>query len=57
MQQTKIEQNTKKLIEFVSSKFEAGEIDNNSLVELFKHTGIYLNLKTAEATWINKYTV
>lgn len=46
MEQSKIQENTTKLIDFVSRKFEAGELDNNSLVELFKHTGIYLNLQT-----------
>jgi hypothetical protein len=46
MEHSKIQENTKKLIDFVSRKFEAGEIDNSSLVELFKHTGIYLNLQT-----------
>jgi hypothetical protein len=46
MQQTKIQENTKKLIQFVSTKFESGELDNNSLVELFKQTAIYLNLQT-----------
>jgi hypothetical protein len=46
MQQVKIQENTKKLIQFVSTKFESGELDNNSLVELFKQTAIYLNLQT-----------
>lgn len=46
MEQSKIQENTTKLIDFVSRKFKAGELDNNSLVELFKHTGIYLNLQT-----------
>lgn len=46
MEKTKIQENTKKLIDFVSRKFEAGELDNDSLVELFKHTGAYLNLQT-----------
>jgi hypothetical protein len=46
MEQAKIQENTQKLIDFVSRKFEAGELDNSSLVELFKHTGAYLNLKT-----------
>jgi hypothetical protein len=46
MEQSKIQENTNKLIEFVSRKFESGELDNNSLVELFKHTGNYLNLQT-----------
>lgn len=45
-EQSKIQENTRKLIDFVSRKFEAGELDNSSLVELFKHTGAYLNLKT-----------
>ena len=46
MEQAKIQENTAKLIDFVSRKFEAGELDNNTLVELFKHTGRYLNLQT-----------
>ena len=46
MENAKVQENTKKLIEFVSRKFESGELDNNSLVELFKHTGNYLNLQT-----------
>jgi hypothetical protein len=41
-----IQENTKKLIDFVCRKFTAGELDNNSLVELFKATGAYLNLQT-----------
>lgn len=44
--QATIQANTEKLIAFVSRKFEAGELDNNSLIELFKHTGAYLNLQT-----------
>jgi len=44
--ETLINSNTQKLISFVATKFEAGELDNNSLVELFKSTGAYLNLKT-----------
>lgn len=46
MQQSKIQENTTKLIDFVCRKFEAGELDNSSLVELFKRTGMYLNLQT-----------
>ena len=46
MEQTKIQQNTRKLIEFISRKFETGELDNNSLVEVFKSNGRYLNLMT-----------
>ena len=43
---TKTQENTKKLIEFISRKFETGELDNNSLVEVFKANGRYLNLQT-----------
>lgn len=46
MEQIKIQENTDKLIAFVRRKFEAGELNNNSLVELFKDMGLYLNLKT-----------
>lgn len=46
MEEAKIQENTQKLIDFVSRKFEAGELNNSSLVELFKHTGRYLNLQT-----------
>lgn len=46
MEQSEIQENTKKLIDFISRKFEAGELNNNSLVELFKHAGAYLNLQT-----------
>jgi hypothetical protein len=46
MDKAKIQENTQKLIEFVGRKFEAGELDNDSLVELFKHCGMYLNLRT-----------
>jgi hypothetical protein len=44
--QAEIQQNTTKLIEFISRKFETGELDNNSLVEVFKASGRYLNLQT-----------
>jgi hypothetical protein len=46
MEQSSIQENTTKLIDFVGRKFEAGELDNNSLVELFKRTAVYLNLQT-----------
>jgi hypothetical protein len=46
MDKVKIQENTDKLIDFVCRKFEAGELDNDSLVELFKLSGDYLNLKT-----------
>ena len=44
--QAEIQQNTTKLIEFISRKFETGELDNTSLVEVFKASGRYLNLQT-----------
>ncbi len=44
--ETTINTNTHKLITFVATKFEAGELDNNSLVELFKSMGSYMNLET-----------
>lgn len=46
MEQAKIQDNTTKLIDFVTRKFESQELDNNSLVELFKRAGMYLNLQT-----------
>lgn len=46
MEKTKVQQNTDKLIRFICDKFEAGELDNNSLLEVFKVTGHYLNLET-----------
>ena len=46
IQQTDIKANTDKLIEFVCRKMEAGELDNSSLLELFKVSGTYLNLET-----------
>lgn len=39
-------ENTTKLLKFVSNKFESGELDNNSLVELIKLAGDYLQLKS-----------
>ena len=38
--------NTKKLIQFIASKYEAGELNNNSLVQIIELAGQYLNLKT-----------
>ena len=43
-------ENTNKLLNFISEKFETGELDNSSLVQLIEHAGSYLNLKT-----ISKY--
>jgi hypothetical protein len=39
-------ENTKKLIDFIASKYEAGELDDHSLVQLIELAGSYLNLKT-----------
>ena len=38
-------ENTKKLIKFVSSKFENDELNNDSLVQLIELCGCYLNLQ------------
>lgn len=46
MEQSKIQENTEKLKTFCRTKFKAGELDNNSLVELFKDMASYLNLET-----------
>lgn len=46
MEQTKIQSNTSKLLDFVAKKFEAGELNNSSLVELIQLSGSYLNLET-----------
>lgn len=46
MEQSKIQDNTQKLLAFVGSKFERGELDNKSLVELIQLSGSYLNLET-----------
>ena len=43
---TKIRENTDKLLSFVSEKFESNELDNQSLLELIQLGGDYLNLKT-----------
>jgi hypothetical protein len=43
---TKTVDNTKKLIDFIASKYEAGELDDDSLVQLIELAGLYLNLKT-----------
>lgn len=39
-------ENTKKLIDFIASKYEAGELDDDSLVQLIELASSYLNLKT-----------
>jgi len=49
LQMTDIKQNTSKLLEFVGNKFQSGEIDNNSLLQLIELAGNYLNLQTLPA--------
>jgi hypothetical protein len=39
-------ENTDKLLRFVSEKFETGELDNDSLVQLIELAGAYLNIET-----------
>ena len=39
-------ENTKKLIDFTLDKFEKGDLDNDSLVQLIELCGDYLNLKS-----------
>ena len=46
MEQSEIRTNTSKLLSFVSAKFESGELDNDSLIELIQLAGAYLNLQT-----------
>lgn len=42
----KTTENTNKLLEFVARKFQAGELNNESLVQLIELAGDFLNLKT-----------
>ncbi len=46
MRSHNIIENEGKLISFVAKKFEAGELDNDALLQLFKVMGSYLNLMT-----------
>ena len=39
-------QNTAKLLHFVANKFQSGELDNDSMVQLIEQAGGYLNLQT-----------
>lgn len=39
-------ENTNKLLNFVSTKFQNNEIDNNALLQLIELCGNYLNLQT-----------
>lgn len=43
---SKTVENTNKLLFFVASKYEGGELDNDSLVQLIELAGSYLNIKT-----------
>ena len=43
---SEIVENTDKLLNFVSKKFESGELNNESLIQLIELCGSYLNLKT-----------
>ena len=43
---TDIQINTSKLLSFVANKFEADELDNDSLIQLIEHCASYLNLMT-----------
>ena len=46
MNNTEIQHNTSKLLEFISDKFQNNELDNDSLVQIIELAGSYLNLKT-----------
>jgi hypothetical protein len=39
-------ENTDKLLRFVSEKFQTGELDNDSLVQLIELAEAYLNIET-----------
>jgi hypothetical protein len=39
-------ENTDKLLRFVSEKFETGELENDSLIQLIEPAGAYLNSQT-----------
>jgi hypothetical protein len=38
--------NTNKLLDFISQKFETGQLNNDSLVQVIELCGRYLNLQT-----------
>jgi hypothetical protein len=42
----KTAENTDKLLKFIATKYEQGELDNSSLVQIIELCGNYLNLKT-----------
>ena len=39
-------ENTTKLLKFVADKFQANELDNNSLLQLIELCGSYLNIQS-----------
>jgi hypothetical protein len=41
-----ITENTTKLLKFTAEKFEKGELNNDSLVQLIELAGNYLNIET-----------
>jgi hypothetical protein len=43
---SEIQLNTAKLLDFLGRKFESGELDNDSLVQLIELSAMYLNLQT-----------
>jgi hypothetical protein len=43
---TPTQANTEKILNFIIQKFEEGELDNDSLVQLIELCGGYLNLET-----------
>jgi len=48
-------ENTRKLIDFVAKNYEAGRLDDDSLVQLIELAAKYLNLQTiAEYARLNK---
>jgi hypothetical protein len=44
-----IRTNTDKTLDFLSQKFESGELDNNSLVQIIELCGTYLGVSTISA--------
>ena len=46
LNQMETTENTKKLLNFISQKFEGDELDNDSLVQIIELCGMYLNIQT-----------
>lgn len=49
MQNTDIQSNTDKLEIFIAQKFESGQLNNDSLVQIIELCGAYLNLQSISA--------